>query len=119
MYTYIVHAAYGWLAVTGALHFLVDVVWHYLRGARGSDIDSMLYYGVHSAFSLGQVVFGVFGLFVARRAIGMLRETPVMVLSLAAGLGWLEMSMLFMDYWEPTFAAAVFCVLVLAAFFRR
>lgn len=42
-----------------------------------------------------------------------------MVLSLVAGLAWLEMSMLFMDYWEPTFNAAVFCVLVLAAFFKR
>lgn len=119
MYTYIVHAAYGWLAVTGVLHFLVDVVWHHLRGTRGSESDSMLYYGVHAAFSLGQVVFGLLGLFLARRAIGVLREAPVMVLTLVAGLAWLEMSMLFMDYWEPTFNAAVFCVLVLAAFFKR
>lgn len=119
MHTYIVYAAYGWLALMGVMHFVVDVLLQFLRGQRVPGAETTLYYGLNSAFSLGQVAFGLLGLFLARRAIHLISETPVLILSVAAAFGWLAITFFFMTYWEPKFVAGVFCVLILAAFISR
>ncbi|HBK47469.1 MAG TPA: hypothetical protein DDZ67_13760 [Xanthomonadaceae bacterium] len=116
MHKYIVHAAYGWLVLSGSLHFIVDVVSQYLRGKREPGLETTLYYGLNSAFSLGQVAFGLLGLFLAWRAMHLLSQTPALILSAAAGLGWLAITVLFMEYWEPKLNAGLFCVLIVAAF---
>ncbi len=115
----ILYAAYGWLVLTGVLHFVVDVVSQHLRGKRSPSLETTLYYGLNSAFSLGQVVFGLLGLFLAWRAAGLLGETPVLILALLAGIGWLALTFLFMAYWEPKVNVAIFCALILAAFATR
>jgi len=119
MHKYIVYAAYGWLALTGVLHFVVDVVSQYLRGKREPSVETTLYYGLNSAFSLGQVAFGVLGLFLAWRAMHLLDETPVLILSVLAAFGWLAITFLFMEYWEPKLNVGIFCVLILAACITR
>ncbi len=119
MHKYIVYAAYGWLALTGILHFAVDVVSQHLRGKREPGLETTLYYGLNSAFSLGQVAFGLLGLFLAWRAMNLLTETPVLILSVAAALGWLTITFLFMTYWEPKFNIGIFCVLIVAAAMTR
>lgn len=119
MHKYIVYTAYGWLALTGVLHFVVDVVSQYLRGTRAPGPETSLYYGLNSAFSLGQVAFGLLGLFLAWRAMHILSETPVLILSAAAALGWLAITFLCMNYWEPKFNAGIFCLLIAAAFLTR
>ena len=119
MHTYIVHAAYGWLTLTGILHFVIDVVSHALRGRHPPGIEATLYYGLHSAFALGQLAFGLFGLYLARQFMSLLGTAPALVLSMAAGLGWLAISFLFMEYRPPRFNAAVFCVLIVAAWATR
>jgi len=119
MHQYLVYGAYGWLALSGVLHYVADVVSQYLRGKRIPGLETTLYYGLNSAFCLGQVVFGLLGLFLARRAMNLLDETPVVILSVVAGLGWLAMTFLFMEYWEPKANVAIFCVLILAAAFTR
>lgn len=119
MHTYIVYAAYGWLTLTGTLHFIVDVVAQYLRGARTPGPETTLYYGLNSAFSLGQVAFGLLGLFLAWRAMNILNETPVAVLSVVAAFGWLAITFLFMEYWEPKLNVGIFCLLIVATFFTR
>lgn len=119
MHKYLVYAAYGWLTLSGTLHFLVDVVSQHLRGKRVAGLETTLYYGLNSAFSLGQVAFGSLGLFLAWRAMHILDQTPVMVLSFAVGVGWLALTFLFMGYWEPKLNAGIFCVLIIAAFATR
>lgn len=71
-------------------------------------METTLYYGLNSAFSLGQVAFGLLGLFLAWRAMNLLSETPALILSIAAGLGWLAMTFLFMKYWEPKLNIGIF-----------
>jgi hypothetical protein len=119
MHKYIVYAAYGWLALTGALHFAVDVVSQYLRGKRAPSLETTLYYGLNSAFSLGQVAFGLLGIFMAWRAMHLLSEPPVLVLSVAAAFGWLAITFLFMEYWEPKLNVGIFCLLMVVALITR
>jgi hypothetical protein len=119
MHKYIVFSAYSWLTLIGILHFTVDVASQYLRGKREPSLETTLYYGLNSAFALGQVAFGLLGLFLAWRAIGLLSETPVLVLSVLAAFGWLAITFLFMEYWEPKLNVGIFCVLIVAALFTR
>jgi hypothetical protein len=119
MHKYIVYAAYGWLALTGVLHFVVDVLSQHLRGKRSPGLETTLYYGLNSAFALGQVAFGLLGLLIAWRAMPLLSQMPMLMLSAAMGLAWLALSVLFMEYWEPKFNAAVFCALVLGMLLTR
>jgi hypothetical protein len=119
MHKYIVYAAYGWIALSGALHFAIDVVSQYLRGKREPGLETTLYYGLNSAFSLGQVAFGLFGIFLAWKAMSLLSETPVLILSVAAALGWLAITFMFMEYWEPRLNVGIFLALLVAAFVTR
>ena len=116
---YIIYAAYGWLALSGALHFVADVVSQHVRGKRSPGLETSLYYGLNSAFSLGQVAFGLLGLYLASRAVELLVATPVMLLSTLAAIGWLTITFLFMEYWEPRASAGIFCALILVAWLAR
>lgn len=116
---YIVYAAYGWLTLSGILHFVIDVVSQHLRGKRAPGLETTLYYGLNSAFALGQVAFGLLGLFLAWRAMPLLTETSVLIGSLAAALGWLAITFLFMEYWEPKLNVGIFCALIVAAWVTR
>lgn len=119
MHKYLIYAAYGWLALSGTLHFVVDVVSQHLRGKRTASLETTLYYGLNSAFSLGQVAFGLLGLFLAWRHMDILNQTPVLALSLIAGMGWLALTFFFMGYWEPKVNASIFCVLILSVIVTR
>lgn len=114
MHKFIVYAAYGWLTFTGVMHFLIDVVSRHLRGLHAPGPETTLYYGLHSAFALGQFVLGLLGLWLAGRALDLFKELPVVTVSLVAAVGWLAIAVLFMEYWQPRFNAALFCVLVVA-----
>ncbi len=115
MHRILIYAAFGWLAFSGTLHFLIDVVSPSGRGQRVPGPETTLYYGLNSAFALGQVVFALFGLWVAWRAPAVLDARPVMGLALAAAAGWLTITFAFMGYWEPKFNAAVFSVRIIGA----
>ena len=119
MHKYIVYAAYGWLTFTGAMHFVIDVVSQHLRGKHAPSTETTLYYGLHSAFALGQFVFGLLGLWLAWRALDMLKELPLVAVSWVAAVGWLSIAVLFMEYWQPKLNAAIFSVLVVAAALLR
>jgi len=119
MSKYLVYASFGWLTLSGMLHFLIDVVSHAIRGKHPPGPETTLYYGLNTAFSLGQVAFGLLGLFLAWRAMALVTETPVLVLTLAAGLGWWAVTFLFMSYWEPKLNVGIFCALTLAALVAR
>lgn len=119
MHKQILYAAYGWLALSGVLHFAADVLSQYLRGKRPPGIETTLYYGLNSAFSLGMVVFGLCGLFLASRAAALLRETPLLILSLVAAFGWFAIAFFFIEYWQPKANAAVICALMVSVWITR
>jgi len=116
---YFLYGAYGWLALSGVLHFVADVVSQHLRGKREPGLETTLYYGLHTSLSFGQLMLGLFGLYVAWRAMHLLVAIPALALALAAGLGWLAISFNFMEYWQPKLNITIFCVLVIAAFVTR
>ncbi|MEO9337155.1 hypothetical protein ABFT80_06930 [Mesorhizobium sp. SB112] len=115
MHTYLAYGAFGWLTFTGVAHFLVDVVSQYLRGKRPPNVETTLYYGLNSAFALGQVLFGLICLWIAWRQPRFLGEPPVVALCLAAAAGWLAITFAFMGYWEPKLNAGLFAALLIAA----
>jgi len=115
MHTYFTYGAFGWLAFSGAAHFLVDVVSQYLRGKRLPGVETTLYYGLNSAFALGQVAFGLICLWLAWRQPGLLFERPVVALCFALAAAWLTISFAFMGYWEPKMNAGIFAALLTAA----
>ncbi|AKT38520.1 hypothetical protein [Chondromyces crocatus] len=119
MHKYLLHAAYGWLTLTGVMHFVIDVVSQHLRGKHVPGTETTLYYGVHSAFALGQTVFGLLGLWLTFRARDVLSELPVVLLSLIATVGWLAVAVLFMEYWQPRFNAVFFGLLIVAGALTR
>ena len=115
MTRYLVHATYGWLLITGSLHFCIDVVSHLLRHKHPPGPESTLYYGLNSAFALGQVVLGAVGLLLALQAVPVVSQWPMKTIALLAGLGWFAITWLFMDYTEPKVNVGVFCLLAAAA----
>ncbi len=115
----LLYAAYGWLTVLGVLHFLIDVVSQYLRQVHEPGPQATLHYGLHSAYALGQVAFGLFALSLARRHPELLSHSHSMFIALAAAVGWLLVAWLFMEYREPKAVAAIFLVLLTAAAVAR
>ena len=119
MHKYLLYAAYGWLTFAGVMHFAIDVVSQYLRGKRLPSAETTLYYGLNSAFALGQVLLGLLGLWLAFRARDVLGELPAVTLSVVAGLGWLAIAILFMEYWQPRMTAGIFLALLVASALTR
>lgn len=115
MSKYISYAAFGWLVFTGTAHFIVDVALQYLRGKRVPAPATTLYYGLNSAFALGQVVFGLLMLWIVRQQPAVIGELSVAALCVGAAIGWLAIAFAFMDYWEPKINGGVFLLLLLAA----
>lgn len=119
MYTCLVRSAYGWLVAAGVLHFVVDVVSHHLRGVHEPGAETRLHDGLNSAFALGQLTFGLFGLLLSWQAPGVLREGPLLPMSVVTGVAWLAIAFVFMEYQEPRFMVGVFCMLVFGAWLAR
>jgi hypothetical protein len=115
MTKYITFAAFGWLTLTGTLHFAIDVVSQYLRGKRVPGPETTLYYGLNSAFALGQVLFGLMCLWAAWRHPGLLRDPSVALLAAAGAAAWLALTFTAMDYWEPKLNVGIFAALLTIA----
>ena len=111
MHRVLASMAFTWLTLAGTLHFAVDVVAQYARGRRLPGSETTLYYGLNTAYALGQLLFGLLGLLVARRAIGLLREWPARLVCGAAALGWFAVALTFIEYPQPRFMMGAFGVL--------
>jgi hypothetical protein len=119
MYKYLIYGAFGWLAFSGAAHFIVDVLSQYARGKRAPSPETSLYYGLNSAYALGQVGLGLLILYLAIRSFPLATSMPVLALSALAALGWLAISFNFMEYNEPRYAAGLFLILIVLALLLR
>jgi hypothetical protein len=117
MKLYLIYGAFGWLTFSGAAHFVVDVALQFLHGKRPPGVETTLYYGLNSAFALGQVLFGLICLWLAWREISFLNSPPIAALCLAAAAGWFAIAFGFMTYWEPKMNVGIFAALLIAAIF--
>ena len=54
MHRILAYIAFTWLTLAGTLHFAIDVVAQYARGKRVPSPETTLYYGLNTAYALGQ-----------------------------------------------------------------
>ncbi len=114
MHKYLAYAAFGWLTVSGALHFAIDVVSQFARGKRLPGPETTLYYGLNTTYALGQVLFGLLGLIVAHSAVELLGRWPALSLSALATVAWLAIGFAYIEYREPKIMVGIFGTLLLA-----
>lgn len=115
----LLYAAYGWLLFTGVLHFAIDVVSQYVRGRRVPGPATTLYYGLNTAYALGQVLFALMALLAIRNGVVDLARWPGLVLGFAAASAWLAICFLFLEYPQPRVTVAIFTALLLGVAFTR
>lgn len=111
-------AAFGWLAFGGIAHFGIDVVSQYLRAKRVPGPETTLYFGLNTAYALGQILFAALALLALRAAPELFTRWPALALSFAAALAWLAVTFLFMEYREPRVMVGIFAALIAAAAVR-
>ncbi|GAN88521.1 hypothetical protein Gain_0221_012 [Komagataeibacter intermedius TF2] len=68
-----------------------------------------------ATYALGQIIFGLAGVWLTWRAPELPGEWSAIILSLAAAVGWLAIGFVFMEYWQPRIAVAAFGILIIAA----
>jgi hypothetical protein len=115
MHKILSYVAFGWLTLGSTLHFVIDVVAQQLRGKRAPGPETNLYYGLHSSYTLGQVMLGVLGLLLTHHALEPSIQWPFMVVAFAATVAWLTICFLFIEYWEPKLVVGLFAILLVAA----
>jgi hypothetical protein len=111
----LLYGAYGLLLVGGTLHFCIDVVSQYLRGKRIPGPEATLYYGLNSAYALGQVLFALLALLLIRSGAGLMSQRLGQGLSFVAVAGWLAICFAFIEYPEPKISLAIVLVLLVGA----
>jgi hypothetical protein len=109
------YAAYGFLLLTGVMHFLIDVVRHHFAGLQEPGLAATYYYGLHSAYSLGQVLFALAAIMVIRSGSDLMSRAPGRMLSFSAIAGWFAICLLFMDYTPPWVNLVIVFALLTAA----
>lgn len=110
------YAAYGWLLVSGFLHYGVDVVSQHVRGKRTPGAETTLYYGLNTAYALGQVLVASVALFAIRHGTPM-GSWPGLTIGFGAAAAWLWFCFLFIEYPQPKFVPALFAALLVGAAF--
>lgn len=115
MHRIFAYSAFGWLALSGMLHFIVDVVSQHVLGKREPGLETTLYYGLHTAYAAGQVLFGLLALSVTRRAPRLLGQWPVKALCIAAFLAWGAICLTSIEYWQPAATLTIFGLLLALA----
>ena len=110
----LLYAAYGWLLLSGTLHFAIDVVGQYARGKRLPGSATTLYYGLNSAYALSQVLFAALALLAISQGLS-LGRWPGLILGFLAALSWLAISVFFLDYRQPRMTVGLFAALLTAA----
>ena len=111
----LLYAAYGWLLLSGTLHFAIDVAGQYARGRRSPGAATTLYYGLNSAYASSQALFAGLALFAISQGLIVLGRWPGLSLGFLATLIWLAICVLFLAYRQPRMTLGLFAALLAAA----
>jgi len=111
----LLYTAYGWLLLSGTLHFAIDVVGQYARGNRAPGPATTLYYGLNSVYALSQVLFAALALLAISQGLIILGRWPGLILGFLAALSWLAICVLFLEYRQPRMTVTLFAALLAAA----
>src|ERR1700691_2513933 len=115
LHTSLLYGAYGWLLLSGTLHFAIDVGGQYARGKRSPGTATTLYYGLNSAYALSQVLFAALALLAISQGLIILGLWPGLILGFLAALCWLAICVLFLEYRQPRMTVGLFAALLAAA----
>jgi hypothetical protein len=115
MHKALLYTAYGWLLLGSTLHFFIDVVSQHLRGKRVPGVETMLYYGLHCAYALGQALFALVALLIIRLGVPFFDEWQGWVLGFVAAAAWLAICLAFIGFREPRIVVGIFVVLLVCA----
>jgi hypothetical protein len=117
MRTKFLYAAYGWLLLGGLLHFCIDVVSQYVRGRRVPSPETTLYYGLNTAYAVGQVLVALLAILVLHGGSSAMGRWPGLTLGFTAASAWLAICFLFLEYPQPRMIVAIFAALLTGAAF--
>lgn len=115
MHKILIYATYGWLTFSGTMHIFVDVVLQYLRKTRLPSAETTLYWGLDISYGLGQIVFGLLALLVARYSFEILKQWPAISLSFLVAIAWLTFGFFFIEYREPKIMILIYIIFLIAA----
>lgn len=115
MHKTLLQITYWTLLASGILHYIADVLSQYLRGVRTPSAETTLYYGLNTAYALGQVVFATGALLILRSGSSLMDSTGGIALSFAAVIGWLVFSFVFIEYTPPRIFMGLVLALLVAA----
>ncbi|WP_141499840.1 hypothetical protein [Paenibacillus luteus] len=71
--------AFGWIIISGVMIFIIDVLSQYVRGKRAPSTETTYYYGMNTAFALGEILVGLFGLILVLQAPKLMDQWPISV----------------------------------------
>ncbi|HEY4764789.1 MAG TPA: hypothetical protein VIH75_14010 [Candidatus Sulfotelmatobacter sp.] len=77
--------------------------------------EATLYYGMNTAYALGQVLFALLALLAIRNGVSFMGQWTGLTLGLLAAVGWLTIGFLFLEYPEPRIIMAIFAALLIGA----
>jgi hypothetical protein len=112
LHGWLLYAAYGWLLLSGLLHFGIDVVSQYVRGVRTPGPATTLYYGLNSSYAVSQILFAGLALFAIQHGVTAMGQWPGMALGLLAAGAWFVLALLFFEYTQPRMTVALFAALL-------
>ena len=112
---WLLHGAYGWLLLTGMLHFVVDVLSQYVRGKRIPSRETTLYYGLNTTYALSQLLFAALALCAIQHDRTVIGQGSGLALGLLAACVWFVLCLRFLEYPQPRFAVVVFAALLAGA----
>ena len=104
----LLYAAYGWLLLSGVLHFAVDVVSQHIRGKRTPGPATTLYYGLNSTYAASQILFAALALVTIRHDGTALGQGYGLVLGFLAACAWFLLCLRFLEYSQPRAAVVMF-----------
>ena len=110
----LLYAAYGWLLLSGVLHFGIDVVAQYARGKRQAGAATTLCYGLNSAYALSQILFAALALLALSQELIVLGRWPGLILGFLAASSWMVLCVLFLEYRQLRMTVALFAALLVA-----
>ncbi len=119
MRTKFLYAAYGWLLFSGVVHFTIDVLSQHLRGKRLPGPETTLYYGLNSAYALGQVLVSLLALLMLRSGTSAISHWPGFAIAFSGAALWLVICLLSVEYPQPRVIIGLFAALLTSAALAR